>query len=1012
MIPLFQYGNLLTRILINSLGIMRKFSLKHLKFLIIIITLNSCSIFDFSTEVTIDQLIQNYQVAYENHLLSFSAYPYSKIRSIKIDSTLKKISINFDKQFSYYPFREYEIKQIYSETEASLAPFSKDFDVEIKTMGYDIKELVPNINREEKSNYDITRTPNSYDRGNPVVYNVSKNLTPTNGLFNKNVALWHSHGWYYNHKLDRWLWQRARLFQTVEDIGPISFTLPYIVPMLENAGANVFLPRERDTQINEIIIDDLDDNFVDNHDAWITDTTTGFRMDSSSIPANVNPFQLGSHKYSVVNSEKAIAEYLPNFEKGGNYSVYISYKSVGKSSENVLYKVFHSGGISEFIINQSIGGSTWIHLGNFQFVKGVNKSLGKIEISSESSKIGEIITTDAIRLGGGVGNIRRNGETSGRPKFVEAARYYLQFAGMPDTLVYNINGNNDDYKDDYQSRGEWVNYLKGNPSGPNKNRTVKGLGIPIDASIAFHTDAGISKSDTTIGTLSIYTIEGMDTSSNFPENYSRLANRDFADILQSEIVNDIKAKYDPVWNRRQLMNAQYSESTRPNIPSVLLELASHQNFLDVKFMADPRFKFDVSRSIYKSVLKFLSVQHNFEYVVQPLPVTHFAIEQTSRNSVKLSWEPQIDLLEETAEPTGYIVYQSICDRGFDNGTRADSNFLEITDLEFGKIYNFKVTALNNGGESFPSEILSCSFTNNSKPTVLIVNGFDRIAPPASVTTEKFSGFLNNIDQGVPHIYDIGFTGEQHNFNTISNWATDDIPGHGASYADYETKIIAGNTFNYPSIHGKAISNNGYSFISVSDEAVTDGKIKLNNFKIVDLIMGEEKTTNWTKPYGDSLLGLQYQVFDMKMVLAISDYLDSGGNLFISGSYLASDVFLNENIDTVKTQFLKERLKFSLASDHAVKNGNIINISDYFLPREYTFNFATEMNDTIYNAEAPDALKPVNGGQTLLRYNENYYSAATGYKGNYSVVAFGFPFETIKNNNDRNTIMKAILNYFE
>ena len=128
--------------------------------------------------------------------------------------------------------------------------------------------------------------------------------------------------------------------------------------------------------------------------------------------------------------------------------------------------------------------------------------------------------------------------------------------------------------------------------------------------------------------------------------------------------------------------------------------------------------------------------------------------------------------------------------------------------------------------------------------------------------------------------------------------------------------------------------------------------------------------------------------------------------------MASDVFLNENIDTVKTQFLKERLKFSLASDHAVKNGNIINISDYFLPREYTFNFATEMNDTIYNAEAPDALKPVNGGQTLLRYNENYYSAATGYKGNYSVVAFGFPFETIKNNNDRNTIMKAILNYFE
>ena len=27
-----------------------------------------------------------------------------------------------------------------------------------------------------------------------------------------------SHGWYYEPKLDRWEWQRARIFQTVEDL--------------------------------------------------------------------------------------------------------------------------------------------------------------------------------------------------------------------------------------------------------------------------------------------------------------------------------------------------------------------------------------------------------------------------------------------------------------------------------------------------------------------------------------------------------------------------------------------------------------------------------------------------------------------------------------------------------------------------------------------------------------------------------------------------------------------------
>ncbi len=82
------------------------------------------------------------------------------------------------------------------------------------------------------------------------------------------------------------------------------------------------------------------------------------------------------------------------------------------------------------------------------------------------------------------------------------------------------------------------------------------------------------------------------------------------------------------------MNGDYSESRRPNIPSVLLELLSHQNFLDMQFALDPRFRFEVSRSIYKGMLRFLSVQYNFKYVVQPLPVDHFSVEFINENSIK------------------------------------------------------------------------------------------------------------------------------------------------------------------------------------------------------------------------------------------------------------------------------------------------------------------------------------------------------------------------------------------
>ncbi len=64
--------------------------------------------------------------------------------------------------------------------------------------------------------------------------------------------------------------------------------------------------------------------------------------------------------------------------------------------------------------------------------------------------------------------------------------------GWSDTLVYNLNNDTLDYNDDYQSRGEWVNYLKGAPFGPNRDRETTGLGIPVDLSLAFHGSTGLA----------------------------------------------------------------------------------------------------------------------------------------------------------------------------------------------------------------------------------------------------------------------------------------------------------------------------------------------------------------------------------------------------------------------------------------------------------------------------------------------------------------------------------------
>ena len=56
-----------------------------------------------------------------------------------------------------------------------------------------------------------------------------------------------------------------------------------------------------------------------------------------------------------------------------------------------------------------------------------------------------------------------------------------------------------------------------------------------------------------------------------------------------KIVNDVRVLHDTTWVRRALRNARYSESMRPNVPSTLLELLSHQNFRDMEYANGPTF---------------------------------------------------------------------------------------------------------------------------------------------------------------------------------------------------------------------------------------------------------------------------------------------------------------------------------------------------------------------------------------------------------------------------------------
>ena len=53
--------------------------------------------------------------------------------------------------------------------------------------------------------------------------------------------------------------------------------------------------------------------------------------------------------------------------------------------------------------------------------------------------------------------------------------------------------------------------------------------------------------------------------------------------------------------------------------------------------------------------------------------------------------------------------------------------------------------MNEGGVSFPSEVLSVGYQSVSEGVVLVVNSFDRVSPPFSFQSKHslYAGFYNS-----------------------------------------------------------------------------------------------------------------------------------------------------------------------------------------------------------------------------------------------------------------------------
>ena len=908
-----------------------------------------------------------------------------------VDNKNHTVTITLGEEFAQQDITEKLVNKTYKKIKKSLPRQYNKHKLIVMANGMPIEDYIPG--RKSDNEYDSYWDGIDY-KGKPWVSNISKPNNISLGLSNRHIALWASHGRYYDQKKGFWKWQRPNLFCTTEDLFTQTIVVPYLIPMLENAGATVFTPRERDWQTKEIIVDN--DKGVSGEGSWYgehtekepwTDTgERGFGFRNGILRDGENPFTMGTARMirTTKKEDKAIAIWQPNFKEEGRYAVYVSYQTMPKSVDDAHYIVRHKGQETHFIVNQKMGGGTWVYLGTFDFDKGENP-FNSVALTNQSKRKG-VVTADAVRFGGGMGNIERGGDISHMPRCLEAARYYAQWAGAPYSIYGNKTGT-DDYAEDINTRSLMTNWLAGgSPYVPTK----EGKNVPIELSLAVHSDAGYERDGKSlVGSLAICTTSFNDGRLN--SGISRFASQDFIEALRSNVTRDLSKKYKR-WNWRYLWDRNYSETRLPEVPSAIIETLSHQNFPDMKLGQDPNFKFTMARSIYKTILRYVSQMHHRPCIVQPLQPNLFKATLTGDNKVRLSWKAQDDELEPTAVPTSYNIYVAAGTGGFDNGTNVRGTSYTM-ELEPGVMYRFKVTAVNRGGESFPTSTLSAYYQPGATKTAMVINGFSRLSAPAVRDNIHEQGFDIEEDAGVSYGLTAGWSGKQQCFNKSTMGSTEPN-GLGYSGNEMAGNFVMGNTFDYVYTHADAIAaTKRYNVVSCTSETVESGIVDLINYDVVDLALGLQKY--------DANSTVFYKSIPSMLRNKLSAYVLGHGKLIASGAYIGSD--LQHDDERV---WLESTLK--VAYGGAIHTDTISGIKGMGTE----FDFYRQLNPTHYAATKCDVLMPVSTAFCPLQY-ANGMSAGVAYRGNDNATfTMAFPFECIIDRNKRLSIMNGILKFLE
>ena len=304
------------------------------------------------------------------------------------------------------------------------------------------------------------------------------------------------------------------------------------------------------------------------------------------------------------------------------------------------------------------------------------------------------------------------------------------------------------------------------------------------------------------------------------------------------------------------------------------------------------------------------------------------------------------IIKNNVEVKSYKIYLSSDGLNFNEPIIANSDNLVLDGLSEDLIYYIKIKSTNIVGDSPYSELLACVPSSNNDLDVLIVNGFDR----------------------------------------ASN----------------------GNTYNFIRQHASAFKENGKSFNSATNDGVLDGIFDLEDYFLVDFILGEESTVD--------------ESFSTTEQSLVSNFLKNGGNLFVSGAEIAWD--LDHKGSSSDKSFIWNYLKMQYAADAPFsQSGTYYTVN--LVPNDFIgsinqFSFDNGTHGT-YNVKYPDVVYPKGDAVGFIQYTalntQNGFAGVIfdglfpGGSTSGKILALGFPFETIYPESVRNDFMHEAVDFF-